>query len=59
MSGPKPIKQDIIFIYKLCIDYYIKLFTARFMGRNAENRQKAYSDGFNFIKKKFKKLIYF
>ena len=35
--------------------YYIKIFTARYMGRNAENSNKAKKQGFDFTKKQLNK----
>lgn len=51
-----PYKRKINFINKLHEkNYYIKIFTARFMGRNKENIKKAKKQGYNFTKKQLKK----
>lgn len=47
-----PIKENIKFINKLFKKgYFIKLFTARFMGRNKENAIIAKKKGYLFTKK--------
>jgi hypothetical protein len=51
-----PIKKSIKFINLLYENnYYIKIFTARFMGRNSDNVLKAKKQGFQFTKKQLKK----
>jgi hypothetical protein len=51
-----PINQSIKFINFLYENnYYIKIFTARFMGRNSENVIQAKRQGFDFTKKQLKK----
>ena len=51
-----PIKKSIKFINFLYENnYYIKIFTARFMGRNSDNVLKAKKQGFQFTKKQLKK----
>jgi hypothetical protein len=51
-----PYKKKINFINKLYEkNYYIKIFTSRFMGRNKENIKKAEKQGYNFTKKQLKK----
>jgi hypothetical protein len=51
-----PIKKNIKLINDFYSnDYYIKIFTSRFMGRNNENILKAKKQGYNFTKKQLKK----
>ena len=51
----KPIIKNINFInYLHSQKYYIKIFTARYMGRNNENSRKAIKQGYSFTKKKLK-----
>lgn len=62
----KPIINNINFInYLHSKKYYIKIFTARYMGRNKENSNKAIKHGYNFTRKqlirwglKFDELIF-
>ena len=50
-----PIKKNIKFINKLYEDgFYIKIFTARFMGRSNENVKLAKKKGFKFTKLQLK-----
>ena len=52
----KPIKKNINLVNKLFSNgYYIKIFTARFMGRNNDNIKKASKQGYNFTKLQLKK----
>ena len=52
----KPISKNIELINSLYKNnYYIKIFTARYMGRNHENITKAKKQGFLFTKKQLKK----
>ena len=54
-SQSKPIKKAIILINKLYSEgHYIKIFTARYMGRNDENINKAYKQGYKFTHKQLK-----
>ena len=61
-----PIKKNIRLINRLYSDgYVIKVFTARFMGRNNDNKAKAKKAGYLFTKKslkdwglKYNKLIF-
>ena len=51
-----PYKKKINFINKLYEkNYYIKIFTARFMGRNKENIKKAKQQGYDFTKRQLRK----
>lgn len=51
-----PYKKKINFINKLYEkNYYIKIFTSRFMGRNKESIKKAKKQGYNFTKKQLNK----
>lgn len=51
----RPNKKAILFINHLYeIGHEIKIFTARYMGRNSENNKKAYKQGYNFTKKQLK-----
>jgi len=62
----KPIKKNINFINKLYDNgYFIKIFTARFMGRNNDNVKNAKKQGLILTKKqlsrwkvKYHKLIF-
>jgi hypothetical protein len=55
-KNSKPIKNNIKLINTLYHQgFYIKIFTARFMGRNNENSFKAKKAGFNFTKNQLKK----
>ena len=48
----KPIKKNINFVNKLYeTGYYIKIFTARFMGRNNDNIKNAKKQGLVLTKK--------
>ena len=51
----KPIKKNIQFINKLYKNFNILIFTSRFMGRNNDNINKAYKQGYLFTKKQLKK----
>tara|TARA_B100000035_G_C20554894_1_gene359874 strand:- start:85 stop:435 length:351 start_codon:yes stop_codon:yes gene_type:complete len=52
----KPIKKNINLVNKLFSNgYYIKIFTARFMGRNNDNIKKASNQGYNFTQMQLKK----
>ena len=54
-KNSKPIKKNINFINQLYIHgYEIKIFTARFMGRNNDKISKAKKQGYSFTKKKLK-----
>ena len=54
-SRSKPIEEVIILINKLYSEgHYIKIFTARYMGRNDENINKAYKQGYKFTQKQLK-----
>ena len=51
-----PIKKNIKFINNLYIKgHHIKIFTARFMGRNNDNVKKAKRDGLKLTKYQLKK----
>ena len=55
-KNSKPIKKSIELINTLYFQgFFIKIFTARFMGRNNENIFKAKKAGFNFTKNQLKK----
>lgn len=57
----RPFKKKIDFINSLKKKgFYIKIFTARFMGRNNDNQRLAKKAGFNFTKKQLRKwgLVY-
>lgn len=46
-----PIKKNIFLVNKLFKDgFYIKIFTARYMGRNNDNVNKAKKQGYKFTK---------
>lgn len=52
----KPIYKSISIINKLHEEgFYIKIFTARFMGRSNENVKKAIKKGYKFTKKQLNK----
>lgn len=52
----KPIKKNILLVNSLFDKgYYIKIFTARFMGRNKDNVLKAKKQGYKFTKSQLKK----
>ena len=52
----KPIKKNITLVNKLFKNgYYIKIFTARYMGRNNNNFQKAKKQGYSQTKAQLKK----
>ena len=54
-SRSQPIKEAIILINKLYSEgHYIKIFTSRYMGRNDENINKAYKQGYKFTHKQLK-----
>ena len=54
-SRSKPIKEAITLINKLYSEgHYIKIFTGRYMGRNNENINKAYKQGYKFTHKQLK-----
>lgn len=51
-----PIKKNIDFVNSLYRKgYYIKIFTARFMGRNKDNLIKAKKQGYKFTQLQLKK----
>ena len=51
-----PIKKNIRFINELFNKgHYIKIYTSRFMGRNNENKKKAYTQGFAITKNQLQK----
>jgi hypothetical protein len=55
-KNSKPIKKSIELINSLYFQgFFIKIFTARFMGRNNENTFKAKKMGFDFTKNQLKK----
>tara|TARA_Y100000590_G_C15703823_1_gene1007800 strand:+ start:2050 stop:2415 length:366 start_codon:yes stop_codon:yes gene_type:complete len=55
-SRAKPKKNVVKTINDLYQNgHYIKIFTARYMGRNNENQKKAYKFGFNKTLKQLKK----
>ena len=54
-SKSKPIKKNIKKINQLYKSYYIKIFTARFMGRSKENVAMARRRGRNLTLKQLKK----
>jgi hypothetical protein len=54
-KSSKPINQAIKKIKKLKEKFYIKLFTARFMGRSNENKIKAEKKGYKTTKLQLKK----
>ena len=55
-KNSKPIKKSIALINTFYSQgFFIKIFTARFMGRNNENISKAKKVGFNFTKNQLKK----
>lgn len=55
-SQSQPIKKNISTINKIYNrGYYVKIFTARFMGRSKENAVKASKKGYNFTKRQLKK----
>ncbi len=52
----KPIKKNIKIVNKLFDKgFYIKIFTARYMGRNKDNVAKAKRQGYGFTKLQLKK----
>ncbi len=52
----KPIKKNIKTVNKLFDKgFYIKIFTARFMGRNKDNVYKAKRQGYDFTKLQLKR----
>ena len=52
----KPIKKNINLVNKLFNNgYFIKIFTARYMGRNNDNIKKASKQGFHLTKLQLKK----
>ena len=54
-NSSKPNKKAINLINNLYTKgHYIKIFTARYMGRNNENQRKARSQGFNLTTKQLK-----
>jgi CMP-N,N'-diacetyllegionaminic acid synthase len=55
-KNSKPIKKNIKFINSLFSrGFYIKIFTARFMGRNNQNIIKAKKQGYKFTQNQLKK----
>jgi hypothetical protein len=55
-KNSKPIHRNIKFINDLYLNgFFIKIFTARFMGRSNENIFKAKRIGFDFTKNQLKK----
>jgi len=55
-KNSKPIKKNIKFINNLFSrGFYIKIFTARFMGRNNQNIIKAKKQGYKFTQNQLKK----
>jgi len=51
----KPIKKNISLVNQLHTkNYYIKIFTSRFMGRSKEKSSLARKKGFDFTKKQLK-----
>jgi hypothetical protein len=54
-SKSKPIKKNVKKINKLYNDYFIKIFTARFMGRSNENTVMASKRGRNLTAQQLKK----
>jgi hypothetical protein len=55
-KNSKPIKKTIALINTLYFHgFFIKIFTARFMGRNNENIFKAKKEGFDFTKNQLKR----
>ena len=58
-KNSKPIKKSIELINSLYFQgFFIKIFTARFMGRNNKNTFKAKKMGFDFTKNQLKKWGY-
>tara|TARA_B100000886_G_C20031996_1_gene330251 strand:+ start:104 stop:478 length:375 start_codon:yes stop_codon:yes gene_type:complete len=54
-KSAEPILESVKMINKLYNhNFYIKLFTARFMGRNSDNCQKAKNEGLILTKKQLK-----
>ena len=54
-SRSRPIKEAVILINKLYLEgHYIKIFTARYMGRYNDNIKKVYKKGYQFT---YKQLI--
>lgn len=52
----RPIKKNIKILKILKKNgYYVKIFTARYMGRNGENIRLAKKQGYDFTKKQLKK----
>ena len=55
-NSSKPNKKAINLINNLYIKgHYIKIFTARYMGRNNQNKSKARAQGFNLTSKQLLK----
>lgn len=55
-SQSQPIIKNISTINKIYNrGYYVKIFTARFMGRSKENAVKASKKGYNFTKRQLNK----
>jgi len=51
-----PIKKNIFLVNKLFKEgFYIKIFTARYMGRNNDNVNKAKKQGYKFTKTQLQK----
>lgn len=54
-KNSKPIKKNISLVNQLHTkNYYIKIFTSRFMGRSKEKSSLARRKGFDFTKKQLK-----
>ena len=54
-KSSKPIKKNISLVKKLhSKNYYIKIFTSRFMGRSNEKTKLAKKKGYEFTKKQLK-----
>ena len=55
-KNSKPIKKNISIVNQLhSKNYYIKIFTSRFMGRSKEQTKLAKKKGYEFTKKQLKK----
>lgn len=55
-KSSKPNKKAISLINSLYLKgHYIKIFTARYMGRNNQNQKRARSQGFNLTSKQLSK----
>ena len=55
-KNSKPIKKNIQIVNNLFEKgFYIKIFTARYMGRNNDNINKAKKEGYDLTKKQLKK----